>query len=68
MIDLIKQRLTTYDAKDTLTEQQALKEILQEAALYSLWRGKFFDVAAFQGGTSLRILYQLRGLIKTHRL
>ena len=27
--------------------------------LYALWRNGFFDVAAFQGGTSLRILYGL---------
>ena len=28
-------------------------------ALYSLWRGRFFEIAAFQGGTSLRILHKL---------
>src|SRR5690606_38359283 len=35
------------------------KEIVQEIALYALWRAKFFDVAVFQGGTSLRILHKL---------
>ncbi len=59
MIDLIRQRLTSYHAKDALEEEQAIKEILQEVALYSLWRGGFFTVAAFQGGTSLRILHKL---------
>jgi predicted nucleotidyltransferase component of viral defense system len=59
LIDLIQQRLAMYKATDAPAEQQALKEILQEVALYSLWRGAFFDVAAFQGGTSLRILHQL---------
>ncbi len=36
-----------------------LREILQEIALLGLWRGKFFDKAAFYGGTALRILYGL---------
>jgi predicted nucleotidyltransferase component of viral defense system len=59
LIDLIRQRLATYNAKDALEEQQAIKEILQEVALYALWRGGFFEIAAFQGGTSLRILHKL---------
>lgn len=59
MIDLIRQRLATYDAQNALQEEQATKEILQEVALYLLWRGGFFEVAAFQGGTSLRILHHL---------
>lgn len=59
MIELIRQRLTSYRPKDALEEGQAIKEILQEVALYSLWRGGFFDIAAFQGGTSLRILHSL---------
>jgi predicted nucleotidyltransferase component of viral defense system len=59
LIDLIRQRLASYHAKDALEEEQAIKEILQEVALYSLWRGGFFEVAAFQGGTSLRILHKL---------
>ena len=42
-----------------MEEEQATKEILQEVALYLLWRGGFFEIAAFQGGTSLRILHQL---------
>lgn len=59
MIDLIRQRLATYSAQNALEEEQATKEILQEVALYLLWRGGFFEVAAFQGGTSLRILHSL---------
>ena len=38
---------------------RALREILQEIALLGLWRSKFFDKAAFYGGTALRILYKL---------
>jgi hypothetical protein len=37
----------------------ALREILQQAALLGLWRGKFFEGAAFYGGTALRVLYGL---------
>lgn len=59
MIEIIQQRLATYHAANPLDEAQALKEILQEVALFALWRGGFFDVAAFQGGTSLRILHKL---------
>ena len=36
---------------------QALREIMQEIALLGLWRSKFFEKAAFYGGTALRILY-----------
>ncbi len=59
MIDVIRQRLAAYDTSNSLLEEQALKEILQECALYGLWRAGFFEVAAFQGGTSLRILHRL---------
>lgn len=59
MIELIRNRLETYQSPDAIAERQALKEIVQEITLYSLWRAKFFDVAAFQGGTCLRILHGL---------
>jgi hypothetical protein len=59
MIDLIKERLRRYGAAVPLEEENAVKEILQEIALYALWRSDFFDVALFQGGTSLRILHDL---------
>lgn len=59
MIDLIRQRLASYAASNAAEEDQAIKEILQEVALYLLWRADFFDVGAFQGGTSLRILHGL---------
>jgi hypothetical protein len=59
MIEIIQQRLAGYKAANPLEEEQALKEILQEVALYALWRADFFEVAAFQGGTSLRILHRL---------
>ena len=59
MIDIIQDKLRRYEATNALEEENAVKEILQEIALYALWRGDFFDVALFQGGTSLRILHGL---------
>ena len=59
MIELIQQRLDNYNATTPVAEQQAIREIMQEVALYCLWRADFFEVAAFQGGTSLRILHGL---------
>jgi predicted nucleotidyltransferase component of viral defense system len=59
LIDLIRQRLASYKAKNALEEEQATKEILQEVALYLLWRAGLFETAAFQGGTSLRILHKM---------
>ena len=38
---------------------RALREIAQEFMLLGLWRGKFFEKAAFYGGTALRLLYGL---------
>lgn len=58
MIDLIKKRLDEYKASP-VDEENALKEIVQEVILFALWRADFFEVAAFQGGTSLRILHGL---------
>ena len=59
MIDLIQKRLTEYKAAGSIDEENVLKEIVQEIMLFSLWRADFFEVAAFQGGTSLRILHGL---------
>lgn len=59
MIELLQQRLAQYPTTDPDQQEQALKQMLQELALYALWRQGFFEVAAFQGGTCLRILYKL---------
>lgn len=56
MIDIIREKLAAYPAAE---QESALKEILQEIALFALWRADFFEVALFQGGTSLRILHGL---------
>jgi len=59
VIQLIQQRLREYKTIGPIEEENALKEIVQEIILFALWRAEFFEVAAFQGGTSLRILYGL---------
>lgn len=57
MIDLIKDRLEEYETRDPVQKLNVVKEILQEIALFGLWRTGFFEKAAFQGGTILRILH-----------
>lgn len=55
----VAQMLAKYECKSADDYVQALREILQEIALLGLWRSKFFEHAAFYGGTALRILYGL---------
>lgn len=47
------------DIRNSADEQNALKEIIQKIVLIGLHRQKFFDSAAFYGGTALRILHGL---------
>lgn len=58
-VEIIQQRLLEYQCQTVLEQENALKEIAQEIALMALSRAGFFRVAAFQGGTCLRILYDL---------
>jgi len=51
--------LERYKCQSFHEYEQALREILQEIALVGLWRRKFFEHAAFYGGTALRIFYNL---------
>jgi len=54
------QRMLERYSRDTIEQNvAALREILQQLALLGLWRSKFFERAAFYGGTALRILYGL---------
>ncbi len=59
MNQAIEEMLKRYKCETRPQFELALKEILQELALVGLWRAKFFEHAAFYGGTSLRILYGL---------
>jgi predicted nucleotidyltransferase component of viral defense system len=59
MNNAVKKMLERYSCKTPEETTHALREILQEVALLGLWRGKFFEHAAFYGGTALRILHGL---------
>jgi predicted nucleotidyltransferase component of viral defense system len=59
MKDIIQKRLEKYNPKSQEEELNALKEITQEVALYSLYKAGFFQNVCFLGGTSLRILHGL---------
>ena len=56
---VIEQMLSKYEIESENDIINALKEIFQEIALLGLYRGSFFNKAAFYGGTALRILYGL---------
>ncbi len=57
--NIIDARLETYVLNTIEDEEHALKEILQEIALYGLANANFFKEAIFHGGSALRILYGL---------
>ncbi len=59
MNKIVKNMLEKYDCNSLADDENALKEIIQEIALLGLWRAKFFEIGAFYGGTTLRILYGL---------
>jgi predicted nucleotidyltransferase component of viral defense system len=57
--EAIQQLLKRYAFQSISDEEAALREIAQEIVLLGLWRAKFFEHAAFYGGTALRILHGL---------
>ena len=59
MNKILNQMLEKYDVNSIQDKTTAIKEIIQEIVLCGLSRGGFFDVAAFYGGTALRIFYDL---------
>ena len=56
---IFDQMLGRYDIKTAQEKRNAINEVMQEIALAGLYRGGFFDKAAFYGGTCLRIFYGL---------
>ena len=58
-VQMIQERLQSYNCKTDVEEHQAMREITQEVVLAALGRGDFFKRALFQGGTCLRIFYGL---------
>ncbi|AMV70865.1 nucleotidyl transferase AbiEii/AbiGii toxin family protein [Desulfuromonas carbonis] len=59
MHDAVARMLARYESKSLDDQVGALREIIQEVALLGLWRARFFEHAAFYGGTALRILHGL---------
>jgi predicted nucleotidyltransferase component of viral defense system len=59
MNEAIKRMMERYDIQTPGDSYNALREIIQEVALYGLWDANFFKDAAFYGGTALRIFYGL---------
>lgn len=51
MPDPLSAMLARYELRSREDALHALREIIQEVALLGLWRAKFFDRAAFYGGT-----------------
>ncbi len=59
MREALSKMLEKYDCGSSDEYTRAMREIMQEIALLGLWRSRFFEHAAFYGGTALRILYGL---------
>ncbi|MBW2632226.1 MAG: nucleotidyl transferase AbiEii/AbiGii toxin family protein [Deltaproteobacteria bacterium] len=59
MHEAVHRMLSKYETSSIESYTRAIREIFQEIALLGLWRGKFFERAAFYGGTALRIIYGL---------
>jgi len=56
---IFDQMLARYEIKTNEQKRNAILEVMQEIALAGLYRGGFFDKAAFYGGTCLRIFHGL---------
>ena len=59
MMSSIQSMLEHYQPKTAEAYRNALKEIIQEIALYGMSKSRFFQKGAFYGGTALRIFYGL---------
>lgn len=59
MHEAIRTMLQRYSLATVDGAVNALREIMQQLALLGLWRSKFFEHAAFYGGSALRILHGL---------
>lgn len=56
---MIKDWLSEYNPKNKDEAKSALREIMHGVALAGLYRSRFFEKAAFYGGTALRIFHGL---------
>lgn len=60
MSSIFDQMLSRYRIITNDDYTNALHEVMQQITLAGLYRGGFFNYAAFYGGTCLRIFYQLK--------
>lgn len=58
-MNIFEQMLSRYEIKTNEQKRNATQEVMQEVTLAGLYRGGFFDKAAFYGGTCLRIFHEL---------
>ena len=56
---LFNQMLSQYNIVTENDRRNAIYEVMQQITLAGLYRGGFFDKAAFYGGTCLRIFHNL---------
>ena len=59
MHEAIRSMMDGYRCATFADYNNALRDIFQRLALLGLWRSKFFEHAAFYGGTALRMLHGL---------
>ena len=57
---IFESMLSRYEIHTEDDKRNALHEVMQQVALAGLYRGGFFDKAAFYGGTCLRIFHGLQ--------
>jgi predicted nucleotidyltransferase component of viral defense system len=55
--DVLRNRIREYAPSNALEQENVLQELMQHYVLASLSRARLFSLAAFHGGTCLRILY-----------
>lgn len=58
--DIYANMLSAYDLSTEQQKRNAVFEVNQQVILAGLYNGGFFDVAAFYGGTCLRIFHGLQ--------
>ena len=59
-MSVVEQMLLKYNLTTNEDYTNALREVMQEITLAGLYRGGFFDQAAFYGGTCLRVFHGLQ--------
>lgn len=60
MNEIFNQMMALHNREGADGERNALYEVMQQIVLSGLYRGGFFNEAAFYGGTCLRIFYGLK--------